>query len=87
MTAYLPPIPPKAKAHHAAQALIKDAKRGPAMATNVQQHLTGLGRAQLAEIVAALFAELAAHRDHPKPNTETSEPCDKQDGDEASSCN
>lgn len=61
MTAYLPPLPPEAKAQHAAQAIIKDARRGPAMGTNVEQHLAGLGRAQLATVVALMFAELANH--------------------------
>jgi hypothetical protein len=51
------------------------------MATNVQQRITGLGRAQLAEVVATLFAELAAHRDHTElsETSKTSE-TDKQDG-------
>jgi hypothetical protein len=56
---YLPPIPPEAKAQHAARAIIKDARRGNAMATNIEQHITGLGRAQLATVISALFAELS----------------------------
>jgi uncharacterized membrane protein len=63
---YLPSTPSEAKAQHAARAIIKDAKRGPAMGTAVEQHCIGLGRAQLAEVVALLFAELAAHHNMPK---------------------
>lgn len=62
--AYLPPTSPAAKAEHAARALIRDAKRGQAMGTAVEAHITGLGRAQLATVVALLFAELATHRGH-----------------------
>ncbi|MDX1882254.1 hypothetical protein [Mycolicibacterium sp. 120270] len=40
-----------------AKALIGDAKRGPAMATAVEQHIDRLGRKQLATVVALLFAE------------------------------
>jgi hypothetical protein len=58
---YLPLPPPKAKAVHAAQAIIADARRGQAMATNLETHLAGLGRAQLATVVTLMFAELAAH--------------------------
>jgi hypothetical protein len=49
-----------ATAHKAANAILADAQRGPAMGTNVEQHITGLGRQQLAQVVAVLFAELAA---------------------------
>jgi hypothetical protein len=54
-----PPTSRPDRARKAAQALISDARRGPAMSTAVEQHLTGLGRAQLANVVAALFDELA----------------------------
>lgn len=50
-----------AKARDTAAHLIADAARGPAMGTAVEQRLNGLGRAQIAEIVAVLFAELAQH--------------------------
>jgi hypothetical protein len=43
-----------------AKAIIADAKRGAAYATAVEQHISGLGRAQLATVVAILFAELAS---------------------------
>jgi hypothetical protein len=48
-----------AKARRAAEAIVADSKRGPAMCTNVEQHCAGLGRAQLAEVVQFMFAELA----------------------------
>jgi hypothetical protein len=59
VTGYLSPTSTAAKAQHAARAIIADARRGPAMATAVEGHIDGLGRAQLALIIAALFNELA----------------------------
>jgi hypothetical protein len=54
----LPPSPPDLAAA-AAKGLLADARRGPAMATNVEQRCAGLGRKQLTTVVATLFAELA----------------------------
>jgi hypothetical protein len=51
-----------AQARKAAHAILADAQRGPAMATAVEQHIAGLGRAQLANVVQMLFDELAQHR-------------------------
>ncbi len=48
-----------ALARKAAQAILDDARRGPAMGTNVEQRIAGLGRAQLAQIVGLLFDELS----------------------------
>lgn len=55
-----PPTSRPNKARQAAAAIVADARLGPAMATNVEQHLRGLGRSQLATVVQLLFAELAA---------------------------
>jgi hypothetical protein len=55
-----PPQSRPDKAAAAAKAILEDAKRGPAMATNVETHISGLGRAQLRTVVQILFTELAS---------------------------
>jgi hypothetical protein len=54
-----PPTSRPDKARQAAQAIMRDAQRGPAYATQAEQHCAGLGRAQLAAVVQLMFAELA----------------------------
>lgn len=47
------------RAQRAAGAIIADARRGVAYATNVEQYTASLGRVQLATVVQLMFKELA----------------------------
>ena len=61
------------RAQVAARAIVADARRGAAYATKVEQHLRGLGVAQLRNVVGHLFYALAEHaktvdpQQHPTP--------------------
>jgi hypothetical protein len=56
---FTPNARPADRAQRVVNQLLADAKRGPAMVTNVEQRLTGLGRRQMETVVAQLFSELA----------------------------
>lgn len=47
------------RAERVSRNLLDLARRGPAMATQVEQELTGLGSGQLKQVVAALWAAAA----------------------------